>query len=232
MGGTRDFAVASYLMAFNPDGSPMSSPLTHGGRGADKAFTLIELLTVIAIIGVLAGITFGVMKGAQERAAVNQTRTDLAAITTALDGYKRQYGDYPQTGASGQAGTDATPALGSITTGSAQAKLFNALGGKLGPRMTSMNGKVYLPFAQHSLERTDLPDPANTTEVANALVDPWGRRYIYYYKNNGSPGTWIVPSYILFSAGPDGKAGVTIAATGEETVANAAEAADNIYANR
>lgn len=208
----------------------MSSPLTCGGRGAFKAFTLIELLTVIAIIGILAGITFGIAKGVQEKSAISNARTELATIATALDAYKRQYGDYPQTGAATQAAPDPTTA---ITTAAAQAKFFNALAGKLGPRMTAMNGKIFLTLAQHSLETTNLPDSTNDTEVANALLDPWGRRYYYYYKDHTAVNNWSQPSYILFSGGPDGVSGVTVnAGTGVENTTAADKAADNIYANR
>lgn len=210
----------------------MSSPLTPRVRGAYQAFTLIELLTVIAIIGILAGITFGVVRGVRERASISTARAELATFAATLDAYKRQYGDYPQVGASTQADPGSNPDINSITTASAQAKLFNALTGKLGPKMGAMNGKVFLTLTQFRLETSNLPDPGNETEVSNAILDPWNRRYLYHYKNHNPPGVWNLPSYILYSSGPDGLTGVTITNAGVETVNNAAHAADNIYVNR
>lgn len=211
----------------------MSSPLTHGGRGADKAFTLIELLTVIAIIGILAAITFGIGGAAQQRAAVSKAKTELSTLATALESYKRQYGDYPQTGALTLAEPDTSPAIGSIATSHAQSGLFNALAGKFGPKLDPItNGKVFIELAKFTMETTNMPVLTNDVDVANAFVDPWGRRYIYVYKDEGSPSTWKAPSYVLYSAGPDGKRGGSIAGNGSESVSNAAEAADNIYANR
>jgi prepilin-type N-terminal cleavage/methylation domain-containing protein len=212
----------------------MSSPLIRGGRhAASAAFTLIELLTVIAIIGVLAAITFGVAKGVQERAAISQARVELATLSASLEGFKRQYGDYPQTGDLTAAGPDNAPAIGAIATTNAESALFNALAGKLGPRLDALSGgKVFLELAKFSLETTNLPVLSNSTEVANAFLDPWGRRYLYIYKGRAAPGTWKAASYVLYSTGPDGRPGISISAAGVETISNAADAADNIYANR
>lgn len=212
---------------------PMSSPLTHGGRGAAKtAFTLIELLTVIAIIGILAAITFGVVKGVQERGAISQARTELAALSTALEAYKRQYGDYPQTGGRTTAAADTTT---TITTTAAQAAFFNSIGGKLGPKLDPLtNGKQFVEFAKFTLETANMPNPTNDIAVANAFIDPWGRRYVYRYKDKDNPGNWKAPSYVLFSVGPDG---ATKSVTGDPTNAGVIDYdhtsnADNLYANR
>jgi len=211
----------------------MSSPLISRVRDARRAFTLIELLTVIAIIGILAGITFGVARGVQERSAIQQARTELATLSTALENYKRQYGDYPQTGALTTAGVESSPFLGSIAATSSQAALFNALGGKIGPKLANFaNGKVFVELAKFRLETADLPILTNDTVVANAFLDPWGRRYIYAYRNAGAPGTWTAPSFALFSVGPDGKV-----KAGDPTNTGAIDYAhvdnlDNIYSNR
>ena len=194
---------------------------------------MIELLTVIAIIGILAAITFGVAKGVQERSAIQQARAELGTLATALENYKRQYGDYPQTGAVSPAGADGGPAIGSITTSYSQAAFFNALGGKYGPKLANFaNGKVFVELSKFSLERPDLPVLTNDTVVANAFLDPWGRRYIYAYRNAGAPGTWAAPSFALFSVGPDGKV-----KSGDPTNTGAIDYAhvdnlDNIYSNR
>lgn len=211
----------------------MSFPLTRGGRNALKAFTLIELLTVIAIIGILSAITFGAVRAVRERAKISQARTELATLSAALGNFKRQYGDYPQTGDLNLAGVNGPPDLGSISTNDAQAALFNALAGKLGPKLDPLSGgKVFIELAKFTLETADLPDLGNATPVENALLDPWGRRYLYVYRRKSSPVDWKAPSFVLYSAGPDGLAGTTVGADGAETVVDAAQAADNIYLNR
>lgn len=158
----------------------MSSPLHPRGSGASNAFTLIELLTVIAIIGVLAGITFGVMKGVNERAAISQTRGELSSLQIALDNYKRQYGDYPQT-------KDAD-------------NLLQALIGRRGPTGASIDRKNLLELSKFTLS-DPTKDPA--TDDSLTLVDPWGRSYKYFHKG-GTSGSWRQASFILYSMGPDG----------------------------
>lgn len=211
----------------------MSFPLISRVRDPRRAFTLIELLTVMAIIGILAGITFGVFRGVKERSSIQQARTELAALSTALENYKRQYGDYPQTGAINTAGVESSPALGSIDTNWSQAALFNALGGKIGPKLANFsNGKVFVELAKFRLETANLPVLTNDTTVDNAFLDPWGRRYVYAYRSATVPGTWTAPSFALFSAGPDGKV-----KSGDPTNTGAIDYADvdnidNIYSNR
>ena len=207
----------------------MSSPLIHGGRDARKAFTLIELLTVIAIIGILAGITFGVISGVQENSRKAQARTELAALAQALESYKRQYGDYPQLGASTNTATPTDTANGSDV----EKLLFNALMGKLGPTKDPIQGKQFVEASKFTLQSTSLPTAGNTTRVDNAFVDPWGCLYLYYYREAGAnAGNWKQPSYILVSPGRDGLMGITVNAAGVINEVTPAQAADNIYANR
>lgn len=202
----------------------------------ERAFTLIELLTVIGIIAILSAITFGVVKGVQERAAIGQAKTELAVLATALEAYKGQYGDYPQTGSSPVAAN----ATADKTT--VQGKLFNALMGKLGPGnpvtkiMDPIDGKQFVEAGKFSLQTVNLPTTGNTTSVDNAFIDPWGRLYLYYYKDPASPSTWTAPTYILMSVGPTmtgTSSGITVAANGSYTdKVGDASAGDNIYANK
>jgi len=192
------------------------SPVREAGlkfKADNRAFTLIELLTVIGIIAILAAITFGVVKGVQEKSAISQAKVELAVLAQALEAYKLQYGDYPQTGGFTQAGVSASPNIGSIALTSAQAKMMNALVGKVGPKgnvMKRPGGKTLVELSKFSLETTaypavePTPTSADVTPVANAFLDPWGRRYLYFYKNQSSPTDWKSKSYVLYSAGPNG----------------------------
>jgi prepilin-type N-terminal cleavage/methylation domain-containing protein len=58
-------------------------------------FTLVELLTVIAIIGVLAAFTMPVLRGVARTTKIARARSEMEAIESALDNYKAQYGFYP-----------------------------------------------------------------------------------------------------------------------------------------
>lgn len=213
----------------------MSSPLIHGGRGAAKAFTLIELLTVIAIVGILAAITFGIANSVREQSAISQARTELATLSLALENYKRQYGDYPQPANGTWAG---------MSTGTAgnQTKLLQALIGKRGPLGAPISGKGFIETAKFSLSSTaDPADPANQDSVK--LIDPWGRDYYYFYKESSS---WTTPGFILMSAGPNGFSYATNATAAIQPASNYivltngtlrsdastnSGSADNVYSN-
>ncbi len=68
--------------------------LTAGG------FTLVELLVVITIIAVLAGIAIPVIGMAQRKAAATATRMEIAEIEKAAHSYANEYGDLPPDGSS------------------------------------------------------------------------------------------------------------------------------------
>jgi hypothetical protein len=80
-------------------------------------------------------------------------------------------------------------------------------------------GKAFLEPSKFTLERLDSSDKPVTTnplpeaaapgnddpDFVNALLDPWGNRYIYFYKEAGAnANNWKNPTYVLMSAGPDG----------------------------
>ncbi len=74
-----------------------SSPATrHSARCAGGGFTLIELLVVVAVIAVLAGLTLAALGGANQKAARDRTKAEIAAMANALESYKSQNGTYPQ----------------------------------------------------------------------------------------------------------------------------------------
>ena len=191
------------------------------------AFTLVELLTVLALAATLAALTLGAMRGVRERAAIARTRAELSVFAQALEAYRRHYGDYPQTGAMPQAAP--TPS-GVVPAGSAEAQLFNALAGKLGPALAPLTGKIFVEPGRFTLETADLPVPGETPAVANCLLDPWGRRYLYFYRGADGSGVWTAAGYVLYSAGPDGNHDAPAAdgSCDTTTVNNA----DNLYANR
>ncbi len=60
-----------------------------------SAFTLIELLIVVAIIGILAAIAVPNFLNAQIRAKVARVESDMRSIATAMESYRLDHNDYP-----------------------------------------------------------------------------------------------------------------------------------------
>ena len=236
---------------------PRPTARVHGGF-RELGFTLIELFSVMAIIAILMGIAVGTLRGAKQRAAIARTRSELALLVQALEDYKRHYGDYPQTGPSANNSQKVTLSSAGVSVGpglnTAQALLFNSLTGVYGPTGLlggRINGPSFVDVSKFTLEvalvnatfgiPTGTP-PAKPT-VNNSFLDPWGNRYLYFYKraspaatsSAGSGGVisggagisagagavsaapvqaWAAPAFVLYSTGPDGASTTLPAANG------------------
>jgi general secretion pathway protein G len=64
-------------------------------RQAQEGFTLIEIMVVIAIIGLLATLVVQSLRGATDRAKRTKAMADIAELKTALDRYYIDNGSYP-----------------------------------------------------------------------------------------------------------------------------------------
>ena len=76
-----------------------------------KAFTLIELLIVIAIIGLLATISIVVLNGAREKSRDAKRVSDIQVIRTALEQHWLYAASYPSAATAMNLGTGSAAAL-------------------------------------------------------------------------------------------------------------------------
>jgi len=78
-------------------------------RRSNKGFTLMELLIVMAILGLLATIGLGSFRSSQIKGRDAQRKSDLSQIQKALEMYYNDYSGYPETlPAGGSSWLDAT----------------------------------------------------------------------------------------------------------------------------
>ena len=172
---------------------PPQSPRT--GRRA--AFTLIELLIVIAIIAVLAGLLLSVVGKVQDRAHKVQCINDMRNVKTAMISYYGDYHKYPMT-----AGQEyyATTQSQDTTFGDpggyyCNSFLFDILraipdGYNLNNERNASQqvywaGKIAANPAKPREGLTSQTINVNGQDIfAGALVDPWGNQYVVYVDTN------------------------------------------------
>lgn len=58
-------------------------------------FTIIELLVVVAIIAILAGLTLSTLGYVNRKGAESRARTEVAALAAAIESYRLECGAYP-----------------------------------------------------------------------------------------------------------------------------------------
>ena len=169
----------------------------------EPAFTLIEVLVVLAVLASLAGIGLGAAQGVRALADLQQTRAELARLAAALESARVHLGRYPAS--ENPASWYATLAGRSDADGQPLAE----------------QGRRFLDPTGFRLALVDEADPANH------LFDPWGRAYLYSPSSADSAGPGA--PFLLFSAGPDGEPGRHHA--GEPDATDPATR-DNLYAPR
>ena len=104
-------------------------------RNHMAAFTIIELMVVITIISILAGLVLSTAGYVQRKGATSRATGEIAAMAAALENYKADNGDYPLN-----------------SNSSNNTALLNAL-------MPNNGGKIYYEFKTNSITNNEIVDP-------------------------------------------------------------------------
>ena len=72
------------------------TPLRTARAAAQAGFTLVELLLVVAILGILAGVVAFNVGGQTDKARIQATRASIGSISTALKTYEMNNSGLPQ----------------------------------------------------------------------------------------------------------------------------------------
>lgn len=149
-------------------------------------FTLVEILTVAAIISVLIGMSLGITAYVGKRNREVQTQTTIKMLEMVLEQYKNKHGYYPAL--SGKPEDD---------IGNAVFKL---------PATPPDNHELVSLFHDVSYNNNDITGikGVNVKRVGNDIfiLDGWGAPILYVY-----PGVFNKTKVDLVSGGPDKKLG-------------------------
>lgn len=183
------------------------------GERRYNAFTLIELIVVVSIIIILAGLVLSTVGYARKKGARARAETEIAAISAACENYKVDNGIYPRGPATAiTIGTVTIPAnvtdnldaktMGNPTRttnptyGETSLYLYTLLSGDGdGDRSPDSTRKSYMQFKPNMLL------PPGGTGTVTAIADPFGNSYGYSTAQAANPGgsTGYNPTFDLWS---------------------------------
>jgi type II secretory pathway pseudopilin PulG len=149
------------------------------GERCCNAFTLIELVLVVGIIIVLAGLVLSTVGYARKKGARARAETEIAAMSAACENYKADNAVYPA-----YSGTTGAHALYQGLSGDGN----DAIGGATASTGTpGSSGKSYMTLKPNMLS----PNPPDAT---TRVIDPFSNDYNYR-----SPGTNNIATFDLWT---------------------------------
>jgi prepilin-type N-terminal cleavage/methylation domain-containing protein len=168
---------------------------TQQNRPRKKRFSLIELLIVIAIIGILMGILLPVFVGMRDKGKIQRARQEMAAIEQAIKAYEATYGILPYIGA------DPTD---HVLSPDEYATLLDVLTCVDGPPTGGAND--FTKNNSRGIRFLDVP----VTYTSLGYVDPWNEKYkvamdLNYDKKVETTDLYESPLYgtvFIYSTGP------------------------------
>ena len=193
---------------------PSSFVLRHSTFSVRRAFTLIELIVVIAIIIILAGLVLSTVGYVQKKGARSRAETEIAAMSAACESYKADNGIYPRNSATDNLNAQTSGDPSSYQTASQY--LYGELSGDrnfnyvIDP--SEQGNRSYFAFKSSppsvdgtsnsgmlSITRTTDPITGVVSYTVNYIRDPFGNSYAYSTANQAAPANGYNPTFDLWS---------------------------------
>jgi len=146
-------------------------------RNHKKGFSIIELLIVMTIIMILAGLLMGASQKAKQQAMIAKTKAMISALETALSMFQSDIGRYP----------------GSSSAAYLYNDLVSTAGGDLTTAEIASWGGPYMNFKQGEISGTSIWDAWNQTYH---YTNPGGN-------HSGAGGPDYSTYFDLYSNGPN-----------------------------
>ncbi|HZE58725.1 MAG TPA: type II secretion system protein [Chthoniobacterales bacterium] len=148
--------------------------IRHSSFRAAGAFTLIELLIVMAIIIVLAGLILATANYVQKKGYRSRAEAEIAAISAALENYKADNGVYPSTPETNALMPNKMGDPNAADYIKASLALYKLISGDAdNSNDRSAELKSYFTFKPNQLS------PTLQTQAVTYIRDPFGNSYGY-----------------------------------------------------
>ena len=141
-------------------------------------FTLVELLAVITIIGILAGLTLGGAGAVRRHGATSQAKAEIAALQSAGERYYADQGQYP---INTNSKTDPTSSYNPKDYETYVVVLFTNLFGASDITKPPATKRYF--------------EPKSSMVQRNYFIDPWGKAYGYFSDGTSAPLYWSTAGY-------------------------------------
>ncbi len=189
-----------------------------------RHYTLVEIMIVVGIIAILAGLALPVLNSVQRTAKLNKATAECNAIALAIKNFETEYGQMPNPvdGTNAKNAPTAnvkdtdnetvifSPNENDYTAGdqgtSNQAKQYRTFFSMLtgyqysDPTEKTESGTGENDFHNNAKKMTFL-DPTPAYANGQGFLDPWGKPYMILYKTDGE----LKNSFKLYATGPEVK---------------------------
>lgn len=161
-------------------------------------FTIIELLIVMGIIIVLAGLILGTSGYVQKKGARSRAEAEIAAMSAALESYKADNGVYPVTPKTDALKPNISGDPGQSVYLRANLDFYKAISGDA----DNDSGRIVEAKSYFAFKPNQLSPSAPNTPVA-FVRDPFGNAYGYSTVKASNPGgtDGYNPTFDLWSTG-------------------------------
>lgn len=165
-------------------------------RASPGAFTIVEILVVMSIILVLAGLVLATSSYVHNKGARSRAEAEIAAISAALENYKADNGAYPSDSSTDSLDARVAPNPSSYQTASLW--LYKKLSGDTDAnRQPDPNTVSYMAFKDNQLS----PATANVDFVKDPFGNSYGYSTAYQFdvSSNQPPTRGYNPTFDLWS---------------------------------
>ena len=174
-----------------------------------QAFTLLELLVVITIIVILAGLILATTGYVEKKGARSRAESEMAAMSAAMESYKADNGIYPSSSNTISLNATATIDNGAASGSYASATLdlYTLLTGDTTHDGSSATTKAYMQFKPQMLGRQNRSAPISSSNKVTSIADPFGNSYGYSTSKdpdvnpNAGSASGYNPTFDLWSTG-------------------------------